>query len=65
MKRTLRLGMCLVIAGLLSAVLLGAGSVGTRDGVFIHAPGSGKKVRRESLASGYFRARFSGARAYL
>lgn len=34
-------------------------------GAFIHAPGSGKKVRRESLASGYFQARFSGARAYL
>jgi hypothetical protein len=35
------------------------------DGTFIHAPGSGKNVRRESLASGYFRSRFSGARAYL
>jgi hypothetical protein len=34
-------------------------------GTFIHAPGSGKNVRRESLASGYFKSRFSGARAYL
>jgi hypothetical protein len=34
-------------------------------GTFIHAPGSGKNVRRESLASGYFRSHFSGARAYL
>lgn len=35
------------------------------DGTFIHAPGSGKNVRRESLASAYFRSRYSGARAYL
>jgi len=35
------------------------------NGTFIHAPGSGKNVRRESLASGYFKSRFSGARAYL
>jgi len=35
------------------------------DGTFIHAPGSGKNVRRESLKSDYFRSRFSGARAYL
>jgi cell wall-associated NlpC family hydrolase len=35
------------------------------NGAFIHAPGSGKKVRRESLGSDYFRAHFSGARAYL
>ncbi|MCK7462098.1 MAG: C40 family peptidase [Sphingobacterium sp.] len=35
------------------------------NGTFIHAPGSGKNVRRESLASGYFRSRYSGARAYL
>ena len=34
------------------------------DGTFIHAPGSGKNVRRESLGSGYFRSRFAGARAY-
>jgi len=35
------------------------------EGVFIHAPGSGKNVRRESLESGWFRSHFSGARAYL
>jgi len=34
-------------------------------GVFIHAPGKGKKVREESLESGYFKERFSGARAYV
>jgi cell wall-associated NlpC family hydrolase len=35
------------------------------DGVFIHAPGSGKNVRRESLESAWFRSHFSGARSYL
>ncbi len=35
------------------------------DGAFIHAPGSGKNVRRESLDGSYFKSRFSGARAYL
>ncbi len=35
------------------------------DGVFIHAPGSGKNVRRESLEGAWFRSHFSGARAYL
>ena len=35
------------------------------EGVFIHAPGSGKNVRRESLETGWFRSHFSGARAYL
>ena len=35
------------------------------NGTFIHAPGSGKNVRRESLDSDYFRARFAGARGYL
>jgi cell wall-associated NlpC family hydrolase len=35
------------------------------DGVFIHAPGSGKNVRRESLENGWFRSHFLGARAYL
>jgi cell wall-associated NlpC family hydrolase len=34
-------------------------------GVFIHAPGRGKTVRRESLGAAYFRARFAGARSYL
>ena len=33
--------------------------------VFIHAPGKGKQVRRESLANSYFKEHFSGARAYL
>jgi hypothetical protein len=33
--------------------------------VFIHSPGTGQKVREESLESPYFRDRFSGARAYL
>ncbi len=35
------------------------------DGTFIHAPGSGKNVRRESLGSAYFKSHYSGARAYL
>lgn len=34
-------------------------------GVFIHAPGSGKNVRRESLESSWFQTHFSGGRAYL
>lgn len=34
------------------------------DGVFIHAPGRGKTVRRESLEAAYYRARFAGARSY-
>ncbi len=32
---------------------------------FVHAPGTGKKVRRESLESRYFRNNFRGGRAYL
>jgi len=35
------------------------------ENVFIHAPGTGKKVREESLDGRYFKERFSGARAYL
>jgi hypothetical protein len=35
------------------------------DGVFIHAPGSGKYVRRESLDSAYFKAHLAGCRTYL
>jgi cell wall-associated NlpC family hydrolase len=35
------------------------------DGTFIHAPGSGKNVRRESLGSAYFRSHYAGARTYL
>jgi len=32
---------------------------------FIHAPGTGKQVREDSLDSAYFRKHFSGARTYL
>lgn len=32
---------------------------------FIHAPGEGKKIRMESLSSGYYKKRFVGARTYL
>lgn len=35
------------------------------DGTFIHAPGSGKNVRRESLGSAYFKSHYAGARFYL
>jgi cell wall-associated NlpC family hydrolase len=35
------------------------------DGVFIHAPGSGKYVRRESLDTAWFRSHYAGARMYL
>ena len=35
------------------------------DGVFIHAPGSGKYVRRESLDGAYFKAHLAGYRTYL
>jgi cell wall-associated NlpC family hydrolase len=35
------------------------------DGVIIHAPGSGKNVRRESLETDWFRSHYAGARAYL
>lgn len=35
------------------------------DGVFIHAPGSGKLVRRESLDTAWFRSHYAGARLYL
>ncbi|HSA94893.1 MAG TPA: NlpC/P60 family protein, partial [Acidobacteriota bacterium] len=35
------------------------------QGVFIHAPGEGKKVRRESLERGWFKASFRGARGYV
>jgi cell wall-associated NlpC family hydrolase len=35
------------------------------DGVFIHAPGSGKNVRRESLDTAWFRSHYAGARGYL
>ena len=32
---------------------------------FIHAPGKDKKIRKDSLVSGYYRNRFVGARTYL
>lgn len=35
------------------------------DGLFIHAPRSGKNIRMEPLASGYFSRRYVGARSYL
>lgn len=35
------------------------------DGTFIHAPGSGKNVRRESLSSPYFKSHLAGSRTYL
>jgi hypothetical protein len=35
------------------------------DGMFIHAPGTGKQVRRESLDAAYYKSHFSGARYYL
>jgi hypothetical protein len=31
---------------------------------FIHAPGSGKRVRRDTLSNGYFKKRYKGARTY-
>jgi hypothetical protein len=34
------------------------------NGQFIHAPGKGKKVRRSSLKSRYYRARYAGAKTY-
>jgi len=34
-------------------------------GQFIHAPGEGKKIRRESLSADYYKNRFIGARTYL
>lgn len=34
------------------------------NGTFIHAPGTGKVVRKDSLGNAYFRDRFSGARTY-
>jgi cell wall-associated NlpC family hydrolase len=35
------------------------------DGLFVHAPGSGRTVSRASLTSTYFRKHYLGARAYL
>jgi hypothetical protein len=36
----------------------------TGNGQFIHAPGKGKKVRRSSLNSRYFKSHYAGAKAY-
>ena len=35
------------------------------DGLFIHAPGRGKRIRADSLSNPFFQRRFAGARAYL
>jgi cell wall-associated NlpC family hydrolase len=35
------------------------------NGIFIHAPGKGKQVRREALDGVYFKSHFAGARDYL
>lgn len=35
------------------------------DGMFIHAPKSGKNIRIDSLSDNYFKKRFVGARSYL
>lgn len=32
---------------------------------FIHAPGTGKRVRRDTLSNGYYKKRYKGARSYL
>jgi len=37
----------------------------TGDGAFIHAPGRGKAIGKDSLDAPYFAARFAGARTYL
>jgi hypothetical protein len=37
----------------------------TGNGMFLHAPGSGKAIREASLESKYFRKRYLGARSYL
>lgn len=35
------------------------------EAAFIHAPGKDKKIRKDTLDSGYFKEHFSGARTYL
>ncbi|MHB8772094.1 MAG: C40 family peptidase [Syntrophales bacterium] len=35
------------------------------DGQFIHSPGKGKRIRRDSLSQAYYRRTFLGARSYL
>ena len=34
------------------------------EGKFIHAPGAGKTIGRESISKGYFAVRYAGARRY-
>ena len=34
------------------------------DGQFIHAPGTGKTVSKESISKGYYAVRYAGARRY-
>jgi cell wall-associated NlpC family hydrolase len=35
------------------------------NGMFIHAPGSGKRIREDSLSNAYFQRHYVGARTYL
>ena len=37
----------------------------TGDGLFLHAPGEGRKIRFASLSNPYFSSRYLGARSYL
>ena len=37
----------------------------TGDGKFIHAPGKGKDIRKDSLSNRYYAARYAGARRYI
>jgi cell wall-associated NlpC family hydrolase len=37
----------------------------TGNGQFIHAPERGKRIRTDSLTSGYFNRTYIGARSYL
>jgi cell wall-associated NlpC family hydrolase len=35
------------------------------DGIFIHAPGKGKKIRVARLSSRYYKSHYRGARRYI
>ncbi len=35
------------------------------DGIFIHAPGKGKKIRQDSLSAKFYQERYAGGRCYL